>query len=147
MPSRDIVQASRIIAAPAAEIFDLLASPARHPEIDGSGTVHGAQDRSPERLSPGARFGMRMHAGLPYKILNEVVEFDEGKRIAWRHFGGHVWRYVLEPVDTGRTRVTEQFDPTASRSPLVLKIIRAGPRNQKSIEQTLQRLEVWADRR
>jgi uncharacterized protein YndB with AHSA1/START domain len=137
-------KASRVVPAPAAEIFELLASPRRHPLIDGSGTVADVQPRTPERLSPGARFGMQMHWGMPYKILNEVVEFEEGRRIAWRHFGGHVWRYVLEPLDGHRTRVTETFDAGPSRAPLVLVLVRARQRNQRSIEQTLDRLEEWA---
>jgi hypothetical protein len=136
--------ASRVVPASAGDIFDLLATPRRHALIDGSGTVADVQERSPERLSAGARFGMQMSWGLPYKILNQVVEFEEGRRIAWRHFGGHVWRYELEPLDAERTRVTETFDAGPSRSPLVLRLIGAAPRNQRSIEQTLDRLETWA---
>ena len=46
---------------------------------------------------------MKMKIGAPYKILNEVVEFEEGRRIAWRHFAGHIWRYILEPVGQNST--------------------------------------------
>ena len=67
--------------ASADDIFELLATPAKHALIDGSGTVMGAQPRTPERLSPGAKFGMKMKIGAPYKILNQVVEFEEGRRI------------------------------------------------------------------
>ena len=87
---------------------------------------------------------MNMKIGGRYKILNHVVEFEEGRRIAWRHFGGHIWRYILEPVGENSTVVTEQFDPRDARSPLVLKIIRATPRNQKAIDRTLNRLVEWA---
>jgi hypothetical protein len=87
---------------------------------------------------------MQMRWGLPYKILNEVVEFEEGRRIAWRHFGGHVWRYELEPLDDRSTRVTETFDARPSRAPLVLVLMRAQRTNQRAIEQTLDRLEEWA---
>jgi hypothetical protein len=142
--SSDIISATRTVAAPAADIFDLLATPTRHSEIDGSGSVRGVQERTPERLSPGAEFGMQMRIGLPYKILNEVVEFDEPTRIAWRHFGGHVWRYLLDPVDERHTRVTEQFDTTGSRAPAVLALIRAKRRNAKAINATLDRLQRWA---
>ncbi len=132
----------------AADIFELLATPAQHPVIDGSGTVADVQERTPVRLSQGARFGMRMNWVLRYKILNEVVEFEEGTRIAWRHFGGHIWRYTLAPVDEHSTEVIEEFDATGSRAPLVLRVIGAQRRNQRSIEQTLDRLETWArDRR
>jgi hypothetical protein len=143
-----IVSVTRTVAAPAQDIFDLLATPSRHGEVDGSGSVRGAQPRTPQRLSPGAKFGMEMRIGLPYKIVNEVVEFDEPTRIAWRHFGGHVWRYLLEPVADSSTRVTEQFDPTMSRSPLVLTLIRARSRNERAINATLAQLQRWArDRR
>ncbi len=142
-----VIQASRAIPAAAHDIFELLAHPAQHGLIDGSEQVKGVQDRTPERLSPGAKFGMEMHWGVNYKILNQVVEFEEGRRIAWRHFGGHIWRYLLEPMDETHTLVTEQFDPTGSRSPLVLTLIRALPRNQQSIEKTLARLESWARER
>jgi Polyketide cyclase / dehydrase and lipid transport len=138
-------QATRLVPAPAAEIFELLASPAQHPVIDGSGMVRGVQEGTPVRLSLGAKFGMQMQAGpAPYKILNEVVEFQEDRRIAWRHFGGHIWRYTLEPVDEQATQVTEEFDPSATRSPLMLLLMRATARNQRSIDRTLDRLVAWA---
>ena len=121
------------------QIFDLLADPKRHADIDGSGSVKAAQSDAPTRLSLGAKFGMDMKIGAPYKITNEVVEFDEGKRIAWRHFGGHVWRYILEPTDGG-TLVTEQFDYNGSKSQLMLRAINAPGRNKKSMIATLDRL-------
>ena len=100
-----LVAATRIVPAPAEDIFDLLADPARHAEIDGSGTVRQARgSRTPERLSLGATFGMQMRWGAPYKILNEVVEFDEDRLIGWRHFAGHIWRYRLEPLGPDRRR-------------------------------------------
>ncbi|MBJ7490306.1 MAG: SRPBCC family protein [Ilumatobacteraceae bacterium] len=137
-PSR-IVSRSTIVSAPAQMIFDLLADPRRHSEIDGSGSVQSAQINAPERLSLNATFGMQMKIGLPYKITNTVVEFEEGKTIAWRHFGGHIWRYILEPVDGG-TNVTEQFDWNKSKSPLVLKLRKSPQDNAKSIEKTLANL-------
>jgi len=137
-PSR-IVSRSTIVPAPAQMIFDLLADPRRHSEIDGSGSVQSAQINAPERLSLNATFGMQMKIGLSYKITNTVVEFEEGKTIAWRHFGGHIWRYILEPVDGG-TNVTEQFDWNKSKSPLVLKLRKSPQDNAKSIEKTLANL-------
>jgi len=53
----DIVSVERVIAAPADRIFDLLADPARHHDIDGSGSVRDAKD-GPARLELGAKFGM-----------------------------------------------------------------------------------------
>ena len=64
---------------------------------------------------------MSMKKGMPYKITNEVVEFDEPTVIAWRHMGRHVWRYRLRPVDGG-TEVTEEFDWGVARLPSALKL-------------------------
>ena len=103
MTNRYLVSRSRFIAAAPEAIFEVLATPALHSVIDGSDTVKGAQPRGPERLALGAKFGMEMNMKMDYKILNTVCEFEEGRRIAWRHFYGHVWRYLLEPAaDAGR---------------------------------------------
>ena len=61
--SRDIATVERLIAAPAAAIFDLLADPSRHQEIDGSGTVKGTPEGS-QRLALGSKFGMSMKMGI-----------------------------------------------------------------------------------
>jgi hypothetical protein len=134
-----VIQASRLVKATPQQIFDLLADPRKHSLIDGSGSVQNARVNAPERLSLGAKFGMDMKIGLPYRITNEVVEFDEPKQIGWRHMGGHIWRYVLEPANGG-TMVTEQFDWTHSKSPIVLKLMGAFDKNKKAIAATLERL-------
>lgn len=140
IPSGDrVVSESRLVPAPASAIFDLLADPSKHCEFDGSGTVRAAQSNAPARLRLGAKFGMEMKLGAAYKITNEVVEFEENRRIAWRHFGGHIWRYILEPADGG-TVVTEQFDWRKNKSPLMIRVLRLDRRNRSSIVATLERL-------
>jgi hypothetical protein len=134
-----IVSHSVVVPAPAQDIFNLLADPRRHSEIDGSGSVKAARVNAPERLSLGAKFSMDMRIVLPYKMTNEVVEFEEGKQIGWRHFGGHIWRYILEPVEGG-TKVTEQFDWNTNKSPLMLKVMKAVDNNSNSIQKTLDNL-------
>src|SRR6476620_3624154 len=145
MNNRYLVSRSRFIAAAPEAIFEVLATPALHSVIDGSDTVKGAQPRGPERLAPGAKFGMDMKIGVDYKILNTVCEFEEGRRIAWRHFYGHIWRYVLEPATdaAGRagTRVTEQWDARAVRGKFFLRLAGYLRRHPASIEKTLLRLE------
>ncbi len=130
---------SRVVPAPAQAIFDLLADPAAHATFDGSGTVRSSQEEAPERLALGSKFGMRMRFGVPYRITNEVVEFDEPALIAWRHLGGHVWRYRLREVEGG-TEVTEEFDWGRSHAPWVLQLAGYPKRNARSLEATLQRL-------
>lgn len=134
------VSRSVVVAAPPEAVFALLADPRRHAEIDGSGTVKGVL-KAPDRLSLGATFGMKMRYGLPYVISSTVVEFEQNRRIAWRHVGHHVWRYELEPVDEG-TRVTETFDWAPARAPRVLELLGYPARNARAIEATLERLSA-----
>ena len=141
-----LVSEERIIAADPQRLFDIVADPAMHPVIDGSGSVRAARPGNPPRLSPGATFSMDMQLGAaPYKIRNTVVEFDEPHRIAWRHFNGHVWRYRFEPVEGG-TRVTEQWDPTNAHNKLFLRLVRFPARNRQGIRRTLDRLAEIATR-
>jgi hypothetical protein len=133
------VSRSRVVNASPDAIFDVLSDPSTHPEIDGSGTVKATQPGVPTRLALGSTFGMSMKMGAPYKIENTVMEFEENRLIAWRHFGGHRWRYELEPVDGG-TKVTETFDWSTSKSPFMIELMQAPKRNAKAIEKTLERL-------
>lgn len=141
------VTVEKLVHATPERIFDLLADPRRHREIDGSGTVRDAVD-GPERLSLGAQFGMQMRVGAPYTMTNTVVEFDEDRRIAWqprpsnalaaKAIGGRIWRYELEPVEGG-TRVRETWDTSQERFPPL--IWGLGPINARGMSRTLERLE------
>ncbi|GAB3460762.1 SRPBCC family protein [Actinophytocola sediminis] len=135
------ISMTRVIDAPATRIFDLLADPANHPAIDGSGSVRQARGTGPRRLALGDRFGMEMRLGVPYKVLNTVVEFEDGKQIAWRHFYGHRWRWQLRDLGDGRTEVTETFDWSTARFPRGIELFGFPARNRKGIEATLQRLD------
>jgi uncharacterized protein YndB with AHSA1/START domain len=135
------VSASAVVQAPPEEVFALLADPHRHHELDGSGSVRAAVS-GPRRLALGDRFGMSMRIGLPYRVLNTVVELEPERRIAWCHLAKAVWRYELEPVDGGGTLVKETFD--YGRSPFARGIALLGfpARNARSIEATLRRLQT-----
>lgn len=139
MNSRQVA-VTRIIGAPAGQIFALLADPSQHPLIDGSGTVRAVQPDGPQRLGLGTRFGMSMKIGAPYKIVNTVVEYEQDRLIAWRHFYGHRWRWQLSPLDGGRTEVTETFDWSTARAPLLITLSPFPRRNRQGIEKTLDRL-------
>jgi hypothetical protein len=85
--------------------------------------------------------------GVPYVIRNRVAEFEENRRIAWRHFTANRWRYELAPTADGGTRVTETFD--ASRAdPItdaVVRWARFPERNRQGITGTLERLKKAAE--
>ena len=144
--NKRVVTESTVVAAPAETVFAILADPRQHPRIDGSGTVKGGI-KGPDKLSKGATFGVDMKMyGVPYKIRNTVVEYDEGRRIAWRHFGGHRWRYVLEPQADGSTKVTESFDYSMYSGLKAKAIELAGfpAKNRQGIVATLERLKQVA---
>ncbi|MFZ9628999.1 MAG: SRPBCC family protein [Ilumatobacteraceae bacterium] len=144
---RDIASVERFIPAPAESIFNLLADPSRHRDIDGSGTVRAPSGGS-QRLALGSVFGMNMRLGIPYAMVNEVVEFEENRRIAWqprpkyrllrRFVGGRIWRYELEPREGG-TLVRETWDIRHEVNPASVRPLRA--KVIESMTATLERIE------
>jgi hypothetical protein len=145
---RDIVSSERVIQAPAPLIFDVLADPRRHPDFDGSGSVKKVRSDAPARLSEGATFAMEMKRGLPYGMINTVVEFEEGRTIAWApklasgrgaRFFGRIWRYELEPVDEG-TLVRETWDISHESLRLLLRYVYS-TRFRKDMVKSLRLLD------
>ncbi len=137
--SKQLFTASRVVPAAPEEIFALLADPARHVEMDGSGTVQRlVAGRGPMQL--GSEFTMAMKAfGFPYRITSTVVEYEENRRIAWCHLVKNRWRYELEPTEGG-TRVTESADYTCTRfRPLTMRLIN-DDLIEDSIATTLDKL-------
>ena len=144
----DVVTVERVIPAPPEAIFDLLADPARHRDIDGSGTVVEAKAGS-ERLELGSKFGMSMKMGMPYSMQSTVIELEPNRRIAWQTrgpgrigamVGGRIWRYELEPQDGG-TLVRESWDIT-HESPFTKPAVRlAAKKTATNMAATLERIE------
>lgn len=143
------ISVQRIIAAPAEAIFDLLADPAGHAEIDGSGTVAKARSGG-RRLALGDSFGMDMEWGVAYSTRNVVTELEENRLIAWRTlaahpvltrlFTGRTWRYELEPVEGG-TLVRETWDPTTEALPTRIPLMRLAGLTRRNMEKTLAQIE------
>jgi uncharacterized protein YndB with AHSA1/START domain len=110
-----IVSASLVIAAPVEAIWELIVDPARQPSFDGNENLARAEPGQRVR-AVGDVFRMTLTKGAVRD--NHVVEYDEGRRIAWRpsEVGaqpiGHLWRWELEPRDEGGTLVTHTYDWT-----------------------------------
>jgi uncharacterized protein YndB with AHSA1/START domain len=110
-----VVSASREIAAGPERIFELIADPAQQPRWDGNDNLAAAPEGQRVRQR-GDVFTMRLTRGSIRE--NHVVEFDEGRRIAWmpaepgQRPPGHLWRWELEPAGPSRTRVTCTYDWT-----------------------------------
>jgi uncharacterized protein YndB with AHSA1/START domain len=141
------ISASTQIAASPATVFAIVADPAQHPRIDGSGSVREVIRSDGPITAKGQSFRVDMKMfGLPYKIENRVVEFAQDQQIAWRHFGGHRWRYEITPTADG-CEVTETFDYSMYPAPGRFFIELAGfpQRNRSGIEGTLERLKAAAE--
>ena len=125
------LEISRRIEASAEFIFEILASPSRHMDFDGSGMLRGA-DHEGSITKVGDSFMMKMHRlGDDYLMLNHVVEFEPHKRIFWEPAPGDIsraegnvpskvgipagyrWGYILTPESDDVTVVTEIFDYSA----------------------------------
>jgi len=141
-----VVSASRDIAAPAARIFELIADPAQQPRWDGNDNL--AEAAAGQRVrGVGDVFVMGLTVGAVRE--NHVVEFDEGRRIAWKPSEpglpqpGHLWRWELEPIDDGHTRVTHTYDWTALTDEKRLN--RARQTSADWLQASLARLAALAE--
>ena len=126
------VEVSRRICAPAHEIFQVLANPARHQEFDGSGMLRGPV--SPAMISAaGDVFVMKMYYSElgNYEMNNHVVDYERDRLIGWEPEAGrghpnaapdgpesarwgHRWSYRLTPDGPDATVVTEIYDCSAA---------------------------------
>lgn len=146
----DVLSVERVIAASPGQVFQLISDAARHPLFDGSGTVRAARDGAAEPLQLGSVFGMSMRVkGLGYVTVNEVVEYDENRLIAWqtrgggflkRLVGGRIWRYELHPVQHG-TLVRESWDISRDTMRLALRLTSFPALTRTNMERSLERIE------
>lgn len=119
----ETLTATRRIDAPPATVFALLADPAHHAAIDGTGWVRGPLRDGVPITAEGEVFDMAMyhpqHPDGDYEIANRVVTFEPPRAIEWepgfylddgqRGSGRWTWRYDLAEVD-GQTDVTLSYD-------------------------------------
>lgn len=141
-----LVTADREIAAGAARIFELIADPAQQPRWDGNRNL--AEAPAGQRVrGTGEVFTMRISRGSTRE--NHVVEFEEGRRIAWRPAEpggeppGHLWRWELEPIDEGHTRVTHSYD--WSRLTDEKRLVHARATTPDNLRASLDRLAELAE--
>lgn len=146
METEKVASASLVIAAPADRIFDLIADPAEQPRWDGNDNLAAAAD------------GQRVH-GVGDVFLtaliqgsvreNHVVEFADGRLIAWNPSEpgspppGHLWRWELEPIDDGHTRVTHTYD--WSRLTDEKRMVRARATGEAALMSSLRGLAALAE--
>jgi uncharacterized protein YndB with AHSA1/START domain len=139
--STRVVSAGREIAAPAAEIFELIADPSQQPRWDGNHNL--AHAPSGQRIhAVGDVFTVTLTTGAVRE--NHVFEFVEGRLIAWRPnepgkpAPGHLWRWSLEPIDASCTRVTHTYDWTRLQDES--RLARAKATTEDKLRASLDRL-------
>src|SRR4051812_45969171 len=122
----ECTSATEIIEAPAEVLFAVLADPAKHAAIDGTGWVREPLD-SELLTAAGQIFRMAMyhpnHPNGDYQMANQVQVLDRPKTISWKPgydtgngtlgFGGWVWRYDLTSAGPRGTEVTLSYDWSA----------------------------------
>lgn len=142
-----VVSTSRDIKADNALIFDLLADPSQQPRWDGNDNLSQAEPGQRVR-AVGNVFTMRLTRGSLRE--NHVVEFEEGRVIAWRPAEvdgdpiGHLWRWELEPMQDSLTRVTHTYDWTQLTDES--RIARAEWTTADRLAASLDRLAALAER-
>lgn len=127
----DSVSATTVINAPAGDIFAVLADPAKHAAIDGTGWVRETLD-SKRLTAAGQIFRMSMyhpnHPDGTYQMANRVQLFEPPRAISWQpgneagdgtvSFPGWSWRYDLTPAGSSNTTVTLTYDWSAVLDPI-----------------------------
>ncbi|MEP9392577.1 SRPBCC family protein [Gordonia sp. VNQ95] len=141
-----VVSAYRDVGADAAAIFELIADPARQPEWDGNDNL--AQAPTGQRVrAVGNVFTMQLTTGAIRE--NRVTEFVEGRRIAWmpnepgQPSPGHLWRWELDPLADGTTRVTHTYDWT--RLDDEKRLVRARATSGEKLAGSIDRLAGLLD--
>lgn len=108
-----VARAEREVAAPAAAVFELIADPSKQPQWDGNDNLEEAATGQRVR-EVGDMFVMTLTNGQDR--ANEVVEFEEGRLIAWKPSPmgepqpGHLWRWEVVSEGEGRCRVVHTYD-------------------------------------
>ena len=142
-----VASASREIAASAPRVFELIADPVQQPLWDGNDNLAEAEPGQRVR-GQGDVFTMTLTGGNIRE--NHIVEFEEGRRIAWlpsepgRQPPGHLWRWELEPLSETRTRVTHTYD--WSRLTDQNRLPRARRTTTERLQASLDRLAEIAER-
>jgi uncharacterized protein YndB with AHSA1/START domain len=144
--SERVASASRDIAATADTVFELIADPAQQPRWDGNDNLSEAAGGQRVR-AVGDVFAMTITSGNVRE--NHVVEFVEGRRIAWRPSvpgqapPGHLWRWELEPIDSTHTRVTHTYDWTQLTDPKRIPVAQATTADK--LRASIDRLAALAE--
>lgn len=142
------ITVTRTIDAPAAEIFEILTLPAKHPGFDGSGFLR-SDDKAQRIQAVGDVFVMNMegdHMGGEYKMHNHVSAYEKNKMVGWKPATqdapddppGWEWLYTLTPVDGESTEVQLRYDWSSVTDEKLLALFPLV--SEEQMEESLQLL-------
>lgn len=139
--TRTQVSRTATVTASVDDIFALIANPARHAELDGSGTV-GAVKTGGTTMRVGEPFvmNMKIFGFLPYHLTSTPVQVDK-QAVAWRSGPSKVlWRWEFRPIDAETTEVTHIWDTSEAKMPLLQPLLSR--RTARGMEQSLRNLQA-----
>lgn len=123
----DQITVTKTVDASPQDLFAVLATPARHTEIDGAAMLRGLNGPG-EVSGVGDQFVMKMNndAVGDYEMKNTITTFEQDKAIGWApqihpldgytdklgdvQVKGHTYTWYLEPAGSGQTKVTQVYD-------------------------------------
>ena len=141
-----VVRVAKEIEASAERIFELIADPTQQPRWDGNKNLDEAAPGQRIR-AVGDVFVMRLTMGSLRE--NHVVDFAEGRRIAWRPAEpgqappGHLWAWELEPLGPSLTLVAHTYDWTELADEKRLPVAQAT--TAEKLQAPLDRLATLAE--
>ncbi|WP_020658696.1 hypothetical protein [Amycolatopsis benzoatilytica] len=155
----EVVSATRVVDAPVERVFAVLADPAAHAAIDGTGWVQACVDPAP-LSEAGQLFRMDMHHDEhpdgDYQVLNKVEVFSAPHAIGWLtgsrkpdgepEFGGWLWRYDLRRAGSG-AEVTLSYDWSGVPQYVRDRGIRFPPFGPEHLGNSLRHLAELAESR
>ncbi|HEY3709622.1 MAG TPA: SRPBCC family protein [Amycolatopsis sp.] len=120
MGNESRIAVTRMVDAPAVDVFAYLANPANHRDLDTSGMIQGAADPGPI-TGAGQVFVMNMRNPIKgdHQVENHVIAFESGRVIGWAPAepghppAGHTYTWTLAPAGNHRTEVTQTHDWSA----------------------------------
>lgn len=142
------VTVQRTIDAPSKDIFEVLSSPERHVQLDGSGFVRSLA-KGDRITGTGQVFTVNMegdHMGGEYQTDNHVTAFDDNKMVGWQTAPagtqppGWEWLWELEPQGPDSTLVTHTYDWSKVTDESLLAKVKFPLVTESQLEDSLGRL-------
>lgn len=145
-PALKVVSVEIEIAAPASEIFELIADPVRQPEWDGNDNL-GTAAQGQRPTSATGSFITTLTKGVDRE--NHIVAFEEGRLIAWKpsEVGGEPfgqkWTWEIEATGERSSLVRQTYDWTELRD--LQRLPRAQSTTSEHLLASLEGLKALAE--